>query len=783
MGNYKIAWKIDDSQARTSILRGIKGLQDLEKQSLKTIKALELAHKSTASQVVNGYASMATASTSFNTAQFNGINRVTQATTAAARVRKAVAKDEADQIDIGLHKVQVTGIKFQDGLTKAAAKGASAREKIAEKEAADIRKIVNKAVTDDEKSQGKKAAQRQKLTDKAVADAHNAEITKLKGIEAIQDKAFMREHAQRGSQLRKQAAQEATAQRASSRFALGPNGGLLKGTRVMLGKDQLDHIAMNRGIDALNNRLIKARLAAQGLSSSFEEAIMSATGFSKVSTLMGGTAAAIGGALAGLNMLESGYRKIREDAEAAALATFALQKRLRVEGVLKGQPTGNEQVLKEALNLRAKTGLGADEASDLTRQFLGATPIGVQKGHIDQATIDKVLVEQGVLHNRQGGDAGTRGELAGMIPQFRKVKGVNDLLGEQEAIRFALTEGRGDDAPLTRQLLNVAGPHVREGGMVGTLPEMAALVGATSLTAGPEAAGTRTDQIIRSLEAGRTKHRKGQGAVESQADYLTKTLGIDEKEGLESQLDKVMADLGKAKKEGRNINTYLAERGFRNSEERQAIVELESNYKAVKGRFKVARESQDGAKVKAQNDAFLASPEGRISVGEVGADIAVATKGVSGKRLEAARAAAAGSNEARKGDQNAFTSTFGDFGRGIMMGHIPGISDDVTGAGRKDRIENIALVNMQNKARKMGVSEEALTGARQGSFGAPNWAAEFTNRVEALIESKGGTNAIDNRPELNALTVEMKRVADLFGGKKAPAMVNLGAPAAGPIGP
>src|SRR4051812_10719038 len=102
----RIRYVIDDSSARATNARSVKDLARVEAAALKAATALEQAHARVTSAAASGIA-----------AQVSGHERITAAALNGASRRVQVAKEEAAKIDVGLHKLQVSGIKFQEQLT------------------------------------------------------------------------------------------------------------------------------------------------------------------------------------------------------------------------------------------------------------------------------------------------------------------------------------------------------------------------------------------------------------------------------------------------------------------------------------------------------------------------------------------------------------------------------------------------------------------------------------------------------------------------------------------
>lgn len=542
----------------------------------------------------------------------------------------------------------------------------------------------------------------------------------------------------------------------------------------------------NRQLAAIEDRYLRdeyrKRMAYQARVQRASEQAAAAAAAQNEQILMRGVAVVSTAALAGLRVLHDTYGKIHADAERAAEASFANRRNLRTESVLKGAERTTNKELLESFQFRAETSLNEADATEFTRQYLGSVPIARQKGNITPKVEAELMKEAGIMAARQGGDAGTRGELAGLLGQFGKVDSAQSGMAQLEAIRVALTEGRGDDTPLTRQLLQSAGSMVREGGPVGTLAEQAALIGVTSLSAGPEASATRAEQLSRGLRAGLTKMVGGKGTKEPQGKYL-KRLGITEKDSLESALDKLIPDIRKARAGGREADVYLAEHGFRGEEERKAIVEVEGVYEQLKDRFKAAREAGagGGAAAAKANARYLASPEGRAAVGDALAKAAEQTRGIRGERMAAYMREAVASPEFQESEKSP-SAAIGD----RLTGYLSGAFHDPVEFGRTTRLQGIAGRIQRQRALDVGVSEEDLTNARHKSYRAGgDFLEENFNLVDQLISQKGGNLSANTTPVMDRLAQaleENNRLVKENNARMGPPPP-IAAPAPRPLGP
>jgi hypothetical protein len=151
-------------------------------------------------------------------------------------------------------------------------------------------------------------------------------------------------------------------------------------------------------------------------------------------------------------------------------------------------------------------------------------------------------------------------------------------MGEMEAVRVGLTEGRGEDAALTKSLLHILGALSGPGKMIPRPGEAASVLGVASLSAGAQMADTRTEQLMRALR----------GDTPQQVKFLKEFAGITEGQGFEERLDRMVAGLRRQKAEGRDIATFLTESGM-GAELARSVVETEPLYEVTKQRMVRAR--------------------------------------------------------------------------------------------------------------------------------------------------------------------------------------------------
>jgi hypothetical protein len=378
---------------------------------------------------------------------------------------------------------------------------------------------------------------------------------------------------------------------------------------------------------------------------------------------------------------QAGVEMVRAFAEAQkkineyAVDLLKVKEDLKELATLRGLASASDEFVAKMAGFSRQTGLSIAQATEFHTQFYGSIAAGMQSGNIDEKTAERLAVESGKIASRQTKDYATRGDLAGIMAQFAKYAGkggVEAAVSDIEAVRLGLTEGRGEDAPLTKSLLHVAGVLTGEGKMVGTLPEMAALIGVTSLSAGPGMADTRALQLGRAM----------MGSTPDQINFL-KSIGITEGMNLEQRADILVPFLRQKKAEGRVLPEFIQEAGF-NQEQREAIQEFEGNYEVFKIRAAKARQKASGQALMDESArqalldplqrgkvAAATLQEARLEAGKKGQDIQA--------NLDLARAQLVAS-----GRETSVVEQFGDWMRGLWtFGQVSGKDIRVESEARK----------------------------------------------------------------------------------------------------
>lgn len=414
--------------------------------------------------------------------------------------------------------------------------------------------------------------------------------------------------------------------------------------------------------------------------------------------------AGIGAAVGSIRMISDVIAQVSANALKSGEASFELENRLRALATLTGK-TAPGETARDVIGYSMKTGMSIGAADAFQQAFFGSSPAGVEKGNITQATLDRLVVEAGTMSARQGADPKTRGDLAGIMAQFKKYgegeAGVKEALGDIEKVRYALTAGRGEDKPLTDSLLHVAGSLVKEqDGLVKDLPQLAAMIGTASLSAGAMQSDVRTEQLARGLR----------GTTPKQMKFLQEWAGIGEHDDLETRVDKGVAALRKTMKEGRDPTTFLVESGM-NAEQTRALVETEGVYEVYKSRLADARKAGSGEDVLAANREFVAGPGGRMAAGKAASEGAEA---ISGEKFQDWTQTLEWAKAAYKA-RGAHLS-IGEGFKGIAAGLMTRLNPF---AGTEARQEEIALEALQQQVEEMGLTDVV---ARRTGGTLANWA-------------------------------------------------------------
>lgn len=370
-------------------------------------------------------------------------------------------------------------------------------------------------------------------------------------------------------------------------------------------------VAAKGGIEALVGAQVKAQRSAYGWKKNLEEANLAmanvvaknpmiaamfdplnnmavATGKAKnetkgLSAGMGGFLVKMAGlsvATAALHTFGDAMRDARDFAKDSADEVIRIRDGLRELANLQGKPGVDDATLAGTIQLRQASGMSDQEAKQFQEQFLGSLPLAKQKGNIDEATALATAAEVARSSVRVGLDAKTAGDLAGSIGAFGPIKSSKAGAGQVQQIIDQLNDGRGNLTPLVKELMKGGAATVGEGNAFRSLPERAAALRVTTgIVGSPGQASTALGAAIRGL----TGFTKAQG--ETLAGHGIRS-GMD----LPTMLDRIAPLLHKAQREGKNPSATLAEAGFGNIQDRNAIVGLVANRQVLRSAVESVRE-------------------------------------------------------------------------------------------------------------------------------------------------------------------------------------------------
>lgn len=412
--------------------------------------------------------------------------------------------------------------------------------------------------------------------------------------------------------------------------------------------------------------------------------------------------AGIGAVVGGIRLVSDVLAQVSANALKAGEASFAMESRLRALAALTSsaeKPGG--LTVRDMVGYTLKTGMSVDEAEKFQTAFFGSSPAGLQKGNVTQAQLDSAVVQAGIMAKRQGGDMKVRGDLAGVLGQFKKYapgeKGVTEMMGDLEKVRIGLGEGRGEDPELTASLLNLAGSLVGEGKMFPNVAELASHLGTQSLSAAGLKSDVRTEQAMRGMSGTTDKTRK----------WLKEFADINETDNAEVRQAKLFPKLQAEKDKGRTVMGFLQEK-LENYEQARAITELMEVSDVQKARMAKTRggatpEAQAastlavGEKVLEENRAFMASPGGRFGAGKAAVEGAEAITGKEFEDWTQTKEWAKAAYFARK-KHLSIDEGFKGIAAGVMTRLNPF-------AGKEARQEEIALEALQQQVEAAGLTD------------------------------------------------------------------------------
>ena len=526
------------------------------------------------------------------------------------KIGDADARRVVDRQVIGLSNLQMEAVKYADKL-EAAKRAANASAAAAQKSLKAAQDAADRAAAAQEKAEARaldaavKAAERKSRESQRAAQA---------AIAAADRKA-------RAEVMAAQKGVDAEASRVAKLDRLGRQQ--LSGEEVWLrARARANQEYQQRRVDSAARIMAGESEAASASDRLVESAGRIAAGF-----------VGLGAAESVLREIAGAISDSRQKSVDFAESLLKTKEQLAEIATLRGLAFADDDFVRKMAGFSQATGLSIGESDQFQRQLYGSAAGALQKGNVDEATLEKASVLTGQVAARQTKDFGTRGDLVGMLGQFRKYDkgdaGAEQIASDAEAVRLGLTEGRGDDAPLTRAFLSVAGSMIGEGRALPAAPELAALIGIMSLTSGPMMADTAAEQLMRGLR----------GDTPKQMEFVKSFAGIDEHDKLPERLNKMIPALRAKQGEGRDIQTFLTESGM-NQEQSRRLTEMVPNLEMFNTRLAKSQNPVDGRAIADANRDFNNSPLGTLRSGAAARFNAQLEKGKEREALEAEMPAA-----------------------------------------------------------------------------------------------------------------------------------------------
>lgn len=307
---------------------------------------------------------------------------------------------------------------------------------------------------------------------------------------------------------------------------------------------------------------------------------------------------------------------------------------------LLGKSEVDNPTMGRLFGITTSSGLPFNEATEYGSKYQSAIFAGVQRGNITPQVAAEMEKQGAVLGERYGLDAGTSGELMGMIPLYSKIDTAAKGLAIGDASIQALMEGKGEISSLTRSELGSAAQYLKgEGANSGLFQgsnafvDFSTFVGVASLASKSGASsGVRAEQALRALNrfGGKTGDFLKKHGITPEMDASARL------RALQPILSDPQADL------------LLQNAGFGNQRERAALIHMGSNVGLLDERTQRFRQKAgDVAGVTARNQQYLTSLVGQSRLAAAAEEFGEYKQGADAQELAIARHAALGRLRAR----------------------------------------------------------------------------------------------------------------------------------------
>jgi hypothetical protein len=264
--------------------------------------------------------------------------------------------------------------------------------------------------------------------------------------------------------------------------------------------------------------------------------------------------------------LVSVLAQARQEAQQFGDKTMQLRDSLRDIASVRGQAGVSDELIKETLDLRKKSGMTATEAHSFTEQFLGEAEAFRDK--MDPKEFQRLSEQAARYAVVVGGDVGTRGKLAGRLMALAAPgTKADDIMNDMNEANRIIESGSGKAHLVTTSYTNLAATMLQPGGTgrVGSARTLAILAMAASRVGGESEVDTNVERFAKAVQGGTTS--------KPWREFL-KGAGVKEGMKVEESMQVVFDKMEGAAQSGRDLDRYLQDMGIQRTEERRTLVAM-----------------------------------------------------------------------------------------------------------------------------------------------------------------------------------------------------------------
>ncbi|WP_422928356.1 hypothetical protein [Singulisphaera sp. PoT] len=576
--SYKISFQIESTKAEAAARKLVTSMTQLDKAATKAGASIDKAFAK------------------LNTSATAGANTATAAVAnlGAAHTQAAGAKAHAaaaQKIDVGLHSLQMSAVKFGD-LQRAAA----------------------------DKAQKAHLAS----VDKRMKAEEAAKTRSMVGIDQLRMSGIKMQGDLLRAAERAQAAKDKLVVKSLSNEDVA-----LRARNSMMAK-------------ANQARINQAIAAGSAEKKSFIESAAGAMGLEGALTSVAVAGAGIAALVVSVESLAESFVSAKDSALEMARKTLDTLSDLREISAIKEKAFPSDEELKHHLDVRKASGMTHPEAVTLRNELANTMgTVGFDK--INQEQRDKLEVFAAQFAARTGGGEGTvkaRAGAIGLIPSFMEGNNLQaeDVADAATKVDILLGKGRGTQKQSTEQYAKVL-TAMTSGELEGRFHDPYAAAGLTAIASksGPGSAATAVEQGVRGLERF-GKMTMSKGALQSQGETITEA-GIEDADNPDVKFRKFFKYLDTKLQKGQSLDKFLQDRGFANQAERRSIGRfyeghLSGDYERIMD--DAAKPVEKGLAAEKAKE-YLESKTGRYKIALANRDAATTERGMKHVEYETGR--------------------------------------------------------------------------------------------------------------------------------------------------